>query len=116
MGERRLEVIARPHFPDLVRKSEESRRTHHNMASALKSFGSFWTSVGGYEGNFDTATREDLNLALNVKPVLVDFSGQCGYSMHGGELCKKLKQRCETCGTVTGCCKHGDHSIAECRE
>eukprot|EP00927_Polykrikos_kofoidii_P072658 TRINITY_DN68758_c0_g1_i1.p1 TRINITY_DN68758_c0_g1~~TRINITY_DN68758_c0_g1_i1.p1 ORF type:complete len:874 (-),score=136.00 TRINITY_DN68758_c0_g1_i1:239-2797(-) len=114
--DRSLAALAEPRLADLVASSEESRRHHGVLACAVRSFGAFWRDNGGYDGKFEQATREHLNLALNVRPVLVDSVGSCGQNLPMGEICRRLRQKCDSCGMSLRCFKHSEHSITECRE
>jgi len=108
-------AMAQPAFMEAVTVSEEARR-NKTLATALRAFQRFWVEVGGYSGSFVEADRSTMNLALNVKPNLMDCSGECASAMQGGHHCKRPNQQCITCGTRLKCSLHCEHSPQECRE
>jgi len=113
---RSLQAMAAPRFAELAAHSEEARK-NRVLLTALRTFQRFWEEVGGYEGVFDEADRESMNLALNVRPCLVDAAGECGALGHAGRACARPNQECQTCGTFRlRCSTHCEHSPQECRE
>lgn len=112
---RSLHCVAQQSFVDAVALSEESRK-NRCLLTACRSFQRFWDEIGGYDGTFDEADRETMNMALNVRPLLKDMIGECGVLCHGGRTCNKPNQECITCGTNRlRCASHADHTIQECR-
>lgn len=113
---RSLQALVEPSFVEAVVRSEENKKSHGSYGTALKTFSAFWKQYGGYGATYDVADRSVLNLTLEVRPCLQDTQGECGETGCAGELCRRRKQRCETCGIVIRCSKHGQHSKEECRE
>lgn len=113
---RNFDALIDPRFMELVQACEENKRVNHSWSASLKRFAAFWREVGGYDGKFDRASREDLYRDLIVKPYLVDAPGICGTMAHLGACCNRARQRCDTCDTILKCNRHDEHSIVDCRE
>jgi len=112
---RSFSSIVTPAFLEAVEGSEEACQSKA-LKPAIHIFRCFWDEVGGYGGVFDNADKDDLSVALNVKPVLTDDSGECCIAMSRGRLCKRPNQQCVTCGTRLKCSFHCEHGVQECRE
>jgi len=109
---RSLEAIAKLDFAQSIAHTEDCRRGHGHIGTAMKLFSVFWREIGGYAGTVAHASRDILNKTLNVRPILRDIQKQCG---HGG-VCQRPKQQCDTCGSTILCSKHGHHETEDCRE
>merc|ERR1712194_177681 len=80
---RSFSSIVTPAFLEAVEGSEELCQSKA-LKPAIQIFRCFWDEIGGYGGVFDHADKDDLSLALNVKPALMDDSGECCIAMSRG--------------------------------